>query len=171
MNNVLSNFLSIKTFIFDVDGVLTNNHLLILEDGSLLRQMFAPDGLALKLALDAGYKIAIITGGKSEGVIKRLNNLGIFDIYSGIDKKINAYYDLLTKYHLNSNEILYMGDDIIDYEVMQKVGLAACPSDANFEIQQISKYISKLEGGKGCVRDVIEKTMRLQNTWINLQNF
>jgi 3-deoxy-D-manno-octulosonate 8-phosphate phosphatase (KDO 8-P phosphatase) len=168
--NVLEKFKDITTFIFDVDGVLTDNTLHITESGELLRSMNARDGFAMKLALESDYNIAIITGGKSEGVVKRLNGLGIVDIYKGIHDKVEAYHDYLACYDIRPENILYMGDDVPDFDVMRRVGLPTCPADAVPEIIQVAQYVSPKNGGQGCVRDVIEKVMRLHNKWISIED-
>lgn len=164
--NVLEEFRQIKTVILDVDGVLTNSDLIIQEDGSLLRKMHTRDGYAIKAALKAGLQVCIITGGKSAGVIKRLKALGITDVYSGIQDKKEAYDELVYTYSLDPERILYMGDDLPDYEVMRYVGMPCCPADAAPEILQLSRYISPIEGGKGCVRDVLEKILKLKQQWM-----
>ncbi|MGB0880996.1 MAG: KdsC family phosphatase [Polaribacter sp.] len=158
---------NINTFIFDVDGVLTNGIVTIMPNGELVRQMNIKDGYALKTAIDQGLHICIISGGKNEGVRTRLANLGIKDIYLGAHDKIQQYNELIKKYNLQPQNILYMGDDIPDYPVMKLVGLPSCPNDAAPEIQQISKYISNKKGGEGCVRDVIEQVLRVQGKWDN----
>lgn len=163
--NHLEIFSSIHTFIFDVDGVLTNNEVLITEKGELLRKMNVRDGMAIKMAIEKGFKIAVITGGRSEGVIKRLEALGIKDIYSGISDKLEAFEAFVTQYELDPLGILYMGDDLPDYPVMRRVGLATCPKNAAPELFPITNYVSPYNGGEGCVRDVIEKVMRLQGNW------
>lgn len=163
--NQLEKFKEIKTFIFDVDGVLTNSELLILEDGKLLRKMNVRDGYAIKMAIKAGFKVGIITGGKSEGVKKRLEGLGVTDIYLGQQDKMEAYEDFITTYDLDPDLILYMGDDWPDYDVMRKIGLPACPKDAAPEILKISHYVSPFDGGSGCARDVIEKVLKLNGKW------
>jgi 3-deoxy-D-manno-octulosonate 8-phosphate phosphatase (KDO 8-P phosphatase) len=155
----------IDTFIFDVDGVLTNGIVTIFPNGELVRQMNIKDGYALKSAVDAGYNIFIISGGSSESVRVRLAGLGIKNIYLGVHDKIKVYESLLEKYNLSSENILYMGDDIPDYPVMEKVGFACAPNDAAPEIKKISKYVSPRKGGEGCVRDVIEQIMRVQSNW------
>ncbi|MDA8972478.1 HAD hydrolase family protein [bacterium] len=165
--NYLERFKDIQTFIFDVDGVLTNSEIIVLESGKLLRKMNIRDGYAIKHALKNGYQIVIITGGKSEGVVTRLNNLGVKEIYSGVNNKIEKYEELIYTYKLNPLNILYMGDDFPDIEVMHKVGIAACPKDAAHEVIEIADYISPIDGGKGCVRDVIEKVMRLHGKWVS----
>lgn len=160
-------FKQIDTFIFDVDGVMTNNEILVTENGEFLRTMNIRDGFAMKRALLKGYKIFVITAGKSEGVAKRLKQLGINEIYSNIQNKIDIYQKILSEHNLKESQILYMGDDLPDYEIMSKVGLACCPSDAVPEIISISTYASPLAGGKNCVRDVIEKVLKLRGHWID----
>lgn len=155
----------INTFIFDVDGVLTNGMLTIMPDGEMVRHMNVKDGYAMKNALNKGYRVCIISGGTNEGVRSRLAALGIEDIYLGAHNKIQQYKELVKKYNLQAENVLYMGDDVPDFPVMELVGLAACPNDAVREIQQISKYISDKKGGEGCVRDVIEQVLRVQEKW------
>ncbi|NCT09755.1 MAG: HAD-IIIA family hydrolase [Flavobacteriia bacterium] len=155
----------ITTFIFDVDGVLTNGMLTIMPDGELLRHMNVKDGYAMKKALNSGFRICIISGGTNEGVRKRLELLGIEDIYLGAHDKIKQYQELVAKYDLKPENVLYMGDDIPDIPVLKVVGMACAPNDAAPEIQQIALYISNKKGGEGCVRDVIEQTLRVQNKW------
>ncbi|MEM9991684.1 MAG: HAD hydrolase family protein [Bacteroidota bacterium] len=164
MNN-LEVFKDISTFIFDVDGVMTNSQLLVTEEGQLLRSMNTRDGFALKVAARAGYRVVIITGGTSQGVVKRLQGLGITEIYAGIERKIDTYEQYIKDNKLRNSEILYMGDDLPDYEVMLKVGLPACPADAAPEIKRISNYVSPVDGGKGCVHDVIERVLKLHDKW------
>lgn len=158
-------FPQIDTLIFDVDGVLTNGIVTVYPDGQLLRKMNIKDGYALKAAVKAGLRVCVITGGKSEGVKTRLENLGVTDVYLGAKNKINQFNELVEKYNLNPENIMYMGDDIPDYPVMAKVGMPCCPNDAVREIQRISKYISDIKGGEGCARDVIEQIMRVQGKW------
>jgi 3-deoxy-D-manno-octulosonate 8-phosphate phosphatase (KDO 8-P phosphatase) len=164
--NQLEPFRSIKTFIFDVDGVLTNSEVIVLEDGKLLRKMSVRDGYAIKHAIHAGYRVCIITGGKSEGVKKRLQGLGVKDIYLGASDKLEIFEEYIDIHELDVEEILYMGDDIPDYPVMCRVGLATCPNNAAPEVLQICQYVSPLKGGEGCARDVIEKVMKLNGDWI-----
>lgn len=156
---------NIDTFIFDVDGVLTNGIVTIMPDGELVRQMNIKDGYALKTAVDKGYRVCIISGGTNEGVRTRLKNLGITDIYLGAHNKTEQYNELLDMYHLQPENVLYMGDDIPDYPVMKLVGMPCCPNDAAPEIKEVSKYISNIKGGEGCVRDVLEQVMRVQGKW------
>ena len=164
--NHLEQFREIETFIFDVDGVLTDSLVLVLEDGSLLRQMSIRDGYAIKQAVIEGYNVCIITGGKSEGVRKRLEGLGVEHIYTGVEDKLKVYDKYIKDNDLNEEAILYMGDDVPDYAVMRRVGFPTCPRDAAPEMFELAKYVSPYDGGKGCVRDVIEKVLRLNDQWM-----
>ena len=157
----------IGTFILDVDGVLTNGKILVTSKGKMLREMNTKDGFIIKYALDKGFKIFIISGGTNKGVRERLKDLGIEEIFLGKDSKNSTYEMLIKKHNLNENEILYMGDDVPDIPVMKKVGVPCCPNDAVPDVKQISIYISKKNGGQGCVRDIIEQTLRVQNKWIS----
>ncbi|MEO6541725.1 MAG: 3-deoxy-D-manno-octulosonate 8-phosphate phosphatase [Ferruginibacter sp.] len=163
--NVLEKFKTIKTFVFDVDGVLTDGSLLILDDGQMARQMNIKDGYALQLAVKKGYRVVIISGGTSAAVKERLERLGVKDCFLKIDNKKVKLIEYVSQHSLNWDEILFMGDDIPDYIPMQLTGLPCCPSDAASEIKQISHYISPIDGGKGCVRDVIEKVLKLNSHW------
>jgi 3-deoxy-D-manno-octulosonate 8-phosphate phosphatase (KDO 8-P phosphatase) len=155
----------ITTFIFDVDGVLTDGTVTIFPDGELVRTMNIKDGYALKTAVNKGYNVCIITGGTNEAVRSRLKALGITDIYLGAHNKIEQLDEYLDIYNIKPETVLYMGDDIPDYPVMKIVGLATCPKDAVQEIQNISAYISQKKGGNGCVRDVIEQVLKVQDKW------
>ena len=155
----------ITTFIFDVDGVLTNGKVLITSQGEMYREMDTKDGYALKCALVQGFKICIISGGTNEGVRDRLKALGVYDIYLGAHHKGEPFQDLLDSYNLSPDEILYMGDDVPDIEVMKQVAVAACPQDAVADVKEISNYISHKKGGEGCVRDIVEQTLRVQGKW------
>lgn len=156
----------IQALVFDVDGVMTDNRITLLPDGSLVRSVHARDGYALQFAVQRGVHIGIITGGRSEIVKKRLQSLGITDIYMNAQNKIEPYADLCGKHELKPEQILYMGDDILDREVMQSSGVAACPVDAVAEIKAIADYISPLRGGHGCVRDIVEQTLKVKGLWI-----
>jgi 3-deoxy-D-manno-octulosonate 8-phosphate phosphatase (KDO 8-P phosphatase) len=154
----------VRCFIFDIDGVLTNGTLIVMPD-ELYRIMNIRDGFALKTAVEAGYHVGIISGGKSESVRTRLQNLGLKDIYLCVEYKSDRYEEIMSMYDLKEEEILYMGDDLPDYEVMKRSGVPVCPFDAAPEIRELCCYISPQKGGEGCVRDVIEQTMRLQGKW------
>ena len=155
----------ITTFIFDVDGVLTDGTINVTTNGEMLRTMSIKDGFALKTAVDAGFNICIISGGSNEGVRKRLEGLGIKDIFLGAHNKIDQLNEYTGKNNIDKTNVLYMGDDIPDYPVMKLVGLPCCPQDAAPEIKAISKYVSHRNGGKGAVRDVIEQVLKVQNKW------
>jgi 3-deoxy-D-manno-octulosonate 8-phosphate phosphatase (KDO 8-P phosphatase) len=171
MQNFKTKLTKVKAFIFDVDGVLTDGSVTLMPDGEQVRVMNIKDGYALQLAIKKGYKIAIISGGRSEMVRKRLNGLGISDVYLGIESKMDTYKEFTEIHELTADEILYMGDDIPDYEVMKRVGIPTCPNDSAQEIKDISIYISHQKGGKGAVRDVIEQVMKVQGKWMDLDGF
>ena len=166
MKNYKAKLGKITTFIFDFDGVLSDGMVLLTEEGGYLRQTNVKDGYALQLAVKKGYRIAIISGGKAEGMRTRLFGLNIEDVHLGVPDKEVAYQALKEKYNLQDDEIVYMGDDIPDYGVMKQVGVACCPADAAIEIKEISDYISDKQGGKGCVRDIIEQVLKLHNVWM-----
>lgn len=163
--NVLAYFKEITTFVFDVDGVLTDSTVLLLENGLQARKMHIKDGLALQMALQNGYRVLIISGGSSEPVLRRLQYLGIEDIHLGLKDKLTFFEGLRQQYNLQWNQILFMGDDLPDLPVLGKVGLPCCPQDAVPEVKAVAKYISPVCGGQGCVRDVIEKVLKLNGHW------
>ena len=160
----------ITTFIFDVDGVLTTGEVILL-DGKVIRITNSKDGYALQYAAKMGYRIIIITGGHSVDVKERLLGLGVTEVFLSSHDKIKIYQDCKEKYGLVDEEVLYMGDDIPDYNVMREVGIATCPQDAAVEIKDICHYQSPLAGGKGCVRDIIEQTLRVQEKWFTAEAF
>ena len=155
----------LTTFIFDVDGVLTDGSVHITETGEMQRIMNIRDGFAMKAALESGYNVCIISGGNNAGVRIRLENLGIKEIHLSAPDKVFTFNEYLKKYDLKAENVLYMGDDIPDYHVMKLVGLSTCPQDAVPEIKAISGYISHINGGRGAVRDVIEQVMKVQGKW------
>ena len=157
---------NITTFIFDVDGVLTNGKVLITSQGEMYREMDTKDGYALKCALVQGFRVCIISGGTNEGVRNRLKALGVYDIYLGAHHKQEPFQDLMDSYDLKPEEILYMGDDVPDIVVMEQVGVAACPQDAVSDVKEIANYVSHKKGGEGCVREIIEQTLRVQGKWL-----
>jgi 3-deoxy-D-manno-octulosonate 8-phosphate phosphatase (KDO 8-P phosphatase) len=156
---------SIKAFILDIDGVLTDATVHVTETGEQLRRFNIRDGYAMQLAIKRGFHVCAISGGKSASVVSRLKGLGLTDIHLGTDKKLDTYNSILKKYSLFSEEVLYMGDDIPDVPVMKLAGVPVCPSDAAEEVKALSIYISPKQGGSGCVRDVIEKVMKVQEKW------
>lgn len=155
----------ITTFIFDVDGVLTDGTVHVSQTGEMLREMNIRDGFAMKAAIESGYNVCIISGGSNEGVRIRLRNLGITDIHLGSPDKVETFKEYITLYNIRPEQVLYMGDDIPDFHVMKLVGLPTCPQDSVPEIKEISNYISHRNGGKGAVRDVIEQVMKVQEKW------
>ncbi|MBQ0049804.1 MAG: HAD-IIIA family hydrolase [Bacteroidales bacterium] len=157
----------IKAMAFDVDGVLSTETITQHPCGEPMRTVNIKDGYALQHAVKMGYHVAIITGGRSEAVRIRYEGLGLKDVHLGCAVKINTYKEFRDKYGLRDEEILYMGDDIPDFEVMTQCGLPVCPCDAVPEIKQVSRYISPKMGGCGCVRDVLEQVMKNQGKWMN----
>lgn len=162
---MLSAFSGITCFVFDVDGVLTDGTLILLPDGEMVRTMNIKDGYALQLAVKQGFKVFVISGGKSEPVKRRLEKLGITQVFMGIEDKKTLLLQLLEKHNLSPENTLFMGDDMPDLEALQTVGLPCCPADACPEVKQVCRYISPVAGGKGCARDVIEKVLKLNEKW------
>lgn len=167
MANFKEELNKVEAFVFDVDGVMTNATVLVHPSGELLRQSNMRDGYALVEAVKKGYPVAIITGGKSEAVKERFKRIGIEDVFLGSPDKVADLKGFCSKYNLNLENVLYMGDDLPDYYAMKEVGLATCPYDAAPEIREISNYISDKKGGEGCVRDIIEQVLRLHGKWFN----
>lgn len=157
----------IKALVFDVDGVLSQNTIPMDAEGQPLRTLNIKDGYAIQLAVKMGLQLGIITGGKGEQVRKRYEYLHVQHIYIASSVKIRDLHDLMQKAGVEPDEVLYMGDDIPDYEVMQVVGLPVCPADAAPEIKAISKYVSPFKGGCGAARDVIEQVLRAQGKWMS----
>ena len=155
----------IKAIVLDVDGVLTNGGLIIYPDGKFLRQMNAKDGYAIKLAIKHDLVIGVITGGREQNIKSRLENLGVKEVFLGAHNKLPILKQFLKKHNINKEDVMYMGDDIPDLEVLKYVGFSCCPSDASHDIQKICDYISIKKGGEGCVRDVIEQTLRVTDKW------
>ncbi len=158
---------NITTLIFDYDGVFTDGKVLITENGEQLRSANVKDGYALQLARKKGYRIAVISGGTSMSVVKRLNSLNVTDVFIRVDHKMKVYQKYVSEHNLRKEEVLFMGDDIPDLHIMQESGVAICPADAVEEIKAISHYISHIRGGEGCVRDILEQVMKVQGKWLN----
>ena len=157
----------IKAVIFDVDGVRSAQTILMDADGEPMRTINIQDGYAIQLAVKMGLRIVIITGGRTPNVEKRYNYLGVTDIYMKCAVKILTYEDLLKKYDLTDDQIMYMGDDIPDLQIMQRCGCPCCPADAAQVVKDVSVYISQRKGGYGCARDVIEQVLRAQGKWLS----
>lgn len=158
-------FRKITTFIFDVDGVLTDGTILVLENGLQARRMSIRDGYALQLAVKKAYHVLVISGAAASPVVDRLNKLGITEVYMGIADKKALLQEYAAAKGLQQEELLFMGDDMPDLDAMRFAGLAACPADAVAEIKEISAYVSPVKGGEGCVREIIEKIMKLRGHW------
>jgi len=163
--NVLELFSKITTFVFDVDGVLTDSTVLVLPNGVQARQMHIKDGFGLQMAIKNGFNVVIVSGGTSDPVIDRLNKLGITEVFMAVTDKKQFLENYISKKKLNWNELLYMADDLPDLEVMKHCAVSACPADAVTEIKDCAHYISPINGGFGCVREVIEKVLKVQNKW------
>jgi 3-deoxy-D-manno-octulosonate 8-phosphate phosphatase (KDO 8-P phosphatase) len=171
MTNYKTLLKGIKAFAFDVDGVLTDGQVYLLRGNEFVRSVNIKDGYAVQHCIKMGYRVGIISGGKSDEVVKRFQKLGVTDIYMGSTSKLESYEDFRMKYGLEHTEILYMGDDLPDHEIMERVGLPTCPKDAAAEIQEMALYISDKPGGHGCVRDVIEQVLRLHKKWLGKEAF
>lgn len=157
----------IKSIVFDVDGVLSKQTIPMSAEGQPMRTVNIKDGYAIQLAQKCGLRIVILTGGKTEAIRLRYAALGVEDIYMGCSIKIKTYDEFLEKYALKDEEVIYVGDDIPDYEVMRKCGCPCCPADACPDVKEISTYISTVNGGEGCGRDIVEQVLRAQGKWLS----
>jgi 3-deoxy-D-manno-octulosonate 8-phosphate phosphatase (KDO 8-P phosphatase) len=171
MSNYKSLLKNVNTFIFDYDGVLTNGTVILQADGEALRTANVKDGYSLQLAVKLGFNVVIISGGFSASMRKRFEALKIEDFYLGVKNKLDVFNNYIKEKKLKPENIVYMGDDIPDFKVMKEVGLPCCPADAVPEIKSISKYISPYKGGRGCVRDIIEQTLKVQKKWMTEEGF
>lgn len=165
MLNFKQRLTKITTIMFDVDGVMTDGKVLVMESGEMVRNMNSKDGYALNLAVKKGYRIAVITGGNNLAIKNALGRNGVTDVFISQHDKLSCYNDYLALHNLSNEEIVFMGDDLPDHEIMSRVGLAVCPNDAAIEIKEICQYISPKNGGEGCVRDIIEQVLRVQGNW------
>jgi 3-deoxy-D-manno-octulosonate 8-phosphate phosphatase (KDO 8-P phosphatase) len=171
MNNFKEDLVRIKGFVFDIDGVLSLQTINLSNFGVPNRTINLRDGYALQLAVKKGYHIGIISGCRSKEYQRRLKLLGINDVYLNSRVKLEDFNRFMNKHTLGKAEVLFMGDDIPDYDVMKAAGVPVCPADADSEIKQIASYISDKKGGEGCVRDVIEQVLRLHNNWMDTDAF
>lgn len=162
---VLDKLALVNTFILDVDGVLTTGTVLATNEGEMRRDFNIKDGFALQFAIKQGYNIIIISGGDNEGVRKRLAGLGIKEVHTAVADKRALLKDLVAKHDIDLRKAVYMGDDYPDLSVMRMCGVGATPCDSAWQVQETADYISKLPGGKGAVREVIEKVLTLQDKW------
>ncbi|MEG1572660.1 MAG: HAD hydrolase-like protein [Bacteroidales bacterium] len=171
MSNYKEKLKHITTFIFDFDGVLSDGKVWVVDAETQLRNSNVKDGYAIHHAVKNGYNVAVISGGKGQTMEERLKFIGVSDIFTQVHYKKEKFEAYLLEKNLKAEEVLYMGDDIPDYEVMQMAGMSACPADAATEILDIAQYISHKNGGDGCVRDIIEQVLRARNDWFNEQRF
>jgi 3-deoxy-D-manno-octulosonate 8-phosphate phosphatase (KDO 8-P phosphatase) len=171
MSNFKEDLVRVKAFVFDIDGVLSLQTIGLNAFGVPGRTVNLRDGYAIQLAVKKGYKIGIISGSSSKEYQKRLKRLGVTDIYLNSRTKTDHFNNFIKKHKLNKSDVLFMGDDIPDFEVMKIAGIPVCPSDADSEIRQLASYISDKKGGEGCVRDVIEQVLRLHNNWMDTDAF
>ncbi len=167
--NYLEVFRDIRTFIFDVDGVMTNSEIIVLENGHLLRKMNIRDGYAIKLGIKRGYRVAVITGGKSSGVIQRLRALGVIDIYSGVSNKLDAFEEYLYTYDLSVSDCAYMGDDLPDLGAISAAGLGMTVADGCEALQRAADWSSLYAGGCGAVREACEYILTAKGVWATLE--
>lgn len=171
MSRINYDLLQIKAFVFDVDGVLSKDTITLHPSGEPQRSVNIKDGYAMQLAVKLGYTVAIITGGNTQSVYTRYHALGVQHIYMASKVKMVDYNSFIEKTGLLPSEVLYMGDDIPDFEVMKVAGLPCCPADAVSEIKETASYISIKNGGCGCARDVIEQVLKAQNRWMSNEAF
>ncbi len=162
---ILQDFARVKALFLDVDGVLTDGTVLVTEDGDQLRRFSIKDGYAIQLAMKVGLQIIVISGGRSQGVLKRLQNLGVLDVHLGISNKLQLMNEIIHRQGWSREDVAFMGDDVPDLDCLKNVGLALCPQDAVEEVKAVSGYVSPKNGGAGCVRDVLEKILRLKGLW------
>ena len=171
MENILK---GIKAFVFDVDGVLNDGAIFANLDGELLRTFDSKDGFALRMAYMHGYRLGVISGGRSESIRKRVQQCGMKaeDVYLGSRDKIEDFEDFCRKHDLGPEEVMYFGDDLPDIPVMTVCGCGVAPSDAVDDVLEAADHVSTKPGGKGCVRETIEMVMKLQGTWeLDVQDY
>ncbi len=171
MTNYKEKLKKVTTFIFDYDGVMTDGTLVLQHEGEPLRTANVKDGFVLQLAIKLGYNIIIISGGYSKSVENRFGSLNIADVYLSVKDKLSVFNEHMMKNNIKPEQVVYMGDDIPDYQVMKLVGIPVCPADASQEIKDISVYISDRNGGQGCVRDIIEQVLKVQGKWMTKESF
>ena len=171
MDELNSLLADVKAFIFDYDGVMTDGTVYMDADGDPLRTSNVKDGYALQLAVKLGYHVAVISGAVSTNITKRMHSLGVRDVFVGVPDKVVQLEAFLRQYGLRPGQVAFMGDDIPDLRVMQQVGVPACPADAAEEVKAISRFVSARPGGQGCVRDLVEQTLKVQGRWMTAEAF
>jgi len=169
MSNYKALLPNVKAFVFDYDGVFTEGTVILTDDSEPMRTANVKDGYAVQLAIKLGYRVAIISGGKSKSVLSRFRSLNVPEVFLGVENKLDVFNHFLEVNHLHSFEVVFMGDDIPDYKVMLAAGVPTCPSDAAMEIKSVAAYISRYAGGKGCVREIIEQVLKSQGKWMQDQ--
>lgn len=167
MINYKEKLQAVKAFVFDFDGVMTDGSVWVYADKETVRCGNIKDGYAIQYAVKKGYTIAVISGATSMSIDNRMAMLGVTQCYTGCGDKIKTYEEFLAKNNLRDEQVLCMGDDLPDYPLLKRAGIAACPADAAVEIKEIVDYISIYNGGHGCVRDVIEQVLRLHGQWFH----
>jgi 3-deoxy-D-manno-octulosonate 8-phosphate phosphatase (KDO 8-P phosphatase) len=165
MLNFKQKLTKITTIMFDVDGVMTDGKVLVMESGEMVRNIYSKDGYALNQAVQKGFRVAIISGGNNLAIKNALSRNGVSDVFIREHDKLGCYKKYLDTHNLKNEEVVFMGDDLPDYEIMSTAGLAVCPNDAVAEIKSICQYVSPYKGGEGCVRDIIEQVMKSQGKW------
>jgi len=171
MSNYKADLAKVNTFIFDYDGVMTDGKVILQHDDPPLRTANVRDGYVLQLAVKLGYNVVVISGGFSRSMDNRFTTLNIKDAFTGVKNKLEIFDSYISERNINPKQVVYMGDDIPDMRVMQKVGVPVCPADAVEEIKNISVYISDKKGGEGCVRDIIEQVLKVQGKWLTEEAF
>ena len=161
----------IELFVFDYDGVFTDGIVLLMEDGSNVRQANTRDGYAVQWAIKQGMNVAVLTGGREKAVEARMRLLGVEEVHLGCHDKLESLKVLCDKLNVDIDKVMYMGDDMPGYPAMKNVGLAVCPNDAATDIKEISDYVSPIDGGRGCVREILEQAMRLKGIWSSEQGY
>ncbi|MBP3763099.1 MAG: HAD hydrolase family protein [Bacteroidales bacterium] len=167
MINYKEKLAAVKAFVFDFDGVMTNGDVWTLGDGQTVRCGNIKDGFAIQYAVKKGYTVAVISGATSASIDHRMHALGVTQCFTGCGDKVLTYNRFLQENGLADGQVLYMGDDLPDYPLLRRVGVSACPADAATEVKEVCDYISHHPGGRGCVRDVIEQTLRLHGQWFH----
>ncbi len=168
MGNFKEDIARVRAFVFDVDGVFTDGGIIVTPEGDFIRKYNSKDGFALSYAIKRGYKTAVITGGRGNCLETRFRMLGIDKLYTNCLDKLDKLKQFMTEYELQPDEVLFMGDDIPDVEPMLHVGMPVCPADAAIEVIEAARYVSPFKGGEGCIRDVVEQTLRARNDWFSV---
>ncbi len=165
MGNFKEDIARVRGFVFDVDGVFTDNRLAILPDGEFVRSYNSKDGFVIRQLVKKGYPVCIISGGKGRALELRFEMLGVTDVYLDCFEKLDRLERFMAKHGLEADQVLFMGDDVPDIPPMRRVGMPVCPADAAIDVKAVSRYVSAYAGGEGCVRDVVEQVLRARGDW------